>query len=248
VSALGVADYRAMLNFLEVAGEIRGRDAFPEVVLEELRHVIRFDCVSYGEFAGRGAQRKHIRTSSGRVMSEDIGRAMHRVRDQHPLLAGPITVGRALRESDVMTRREMRSNPVCQLGRLAGIRYAMDLWIVDRGRIVGGFGFDGSSRDFSERDKLVLETLAPHLVHVHRRARARRRGRANGALDVLTQREREVLLLVADGLTNAEVAAALYIAPGTVRKHLDNIYAQLGVKSRTAAAMTIATLDRSLPG
>jgi DNA-binding NarL/FixJ family response regulator len=54
--------------------------------------------------------------------------------------------------------------------------------------------------------------------------------------------------LVADGLTNAEVAAALYIAPGTVRKHLDNIYAQLGVKSRTAAAMTIATLDRSLPG
>jgi DNA-binding CsgD family transcriptional regulator len=243
VASLAVTDYRAMLNFLHFAGETRGRDTFPEEVLEELRHVIPFDCVSYGEFAGRGMQRGHIRTSSGRVMSEDIRRAMDRVRDQHPLLAGPIAVGRPLRESDLMTRREMRLNPVCRLGRLAGIRYAMDLWIADRGRIVGGFAFDASSRDFTERDKLTLETLAPHLIQLHRRARARRRARENVALDALTPREREVLLLVADGRTNAEVGAALYIAPGTVRKHLDNIYARLGVKSRTAAAMMIATPD-----
>jgi ATP/maltotriose-dependent transcriptional regulator MalT len=88
----------------------------------------------------------------------------------------------------------------------------VDLWIADRGR----FGFDAASRDFSERDKLVLEALAPHLVHLHRRARARIASE-DGALDVLT--------------------------PGTVRKHLDNIYAQLGVGSRAAAAALIAKLD-----
>jgi ATP/maltotriose-dependent transcriptional regulator MalT len=52
----------------------------------------------------------------------------------------------------------------------------------------------------------------------------------------LTRREREVLDLVAAGATNAAVAEALVVAPGTVKKHLDNVYAKLGVSSRAAAA------------
>lgn len=51
----------------------------------------------------------------------------------------------------------------------------------------------------------------------------------------LTPREREILTLVAEGRTNAEVARALWISPATVRKHLENAYAKLGVKTRTAA-------------
>jgi DNA-binding CsgD family transcriptional regulator len=51
----------------------------------------------------------------------------------------------------------------------------------------------------------------------------------------LTAREREILGLVAEGSTNAEVAERLWVSPGTVRKHLDNIYAKLGVHTRTAA-------------
>jgi hypothetical protein len=184
VPTLAAADYRAMLDFLRVADEIRGCHAFPEAVLKQLRQLIPSDCVSYGEFAGKAVRRKQIRSAPRRVTPEDIGRTMDRLRDQHPLLAGPIAVGRPLRQSEVMTRREIRSNPVCQLGRLVGIQYAMDLWIADHGRIVGGFGFDATSHDFSERDKLVLEVLAPHLVQLHRRARARRRvgedGRARG--------------------------------------------------------------------
>src|SRR5262249_49031914 len=51
----------------------------------------------------------------------------------------------------------------------------------------------------------------------------------------LTAREQEILDLVAEGRTNAEIAAALWISPGTVRRHLENTYAKLGVHTRTAA-------------
>jgi DNA-binding CsgD family transcriptional regulator len=51
----------------------------------------------------------------------------------------------------------------------------------------------------------------------------------------LTNREREILGLIAEGRTNAEVAIALWISPATVRKHLENAYTKLGVTTRTAA-------------
>jgi DNA-binding CsgD family transcriptional regulator len=51
----------------------------------------------------------------------------------------------------------------------------------------------------------------------------------------VTAREREILDLVAEGITNGEIAERLWISPGTVRKHLDNVYAKLGVHTRTAA-------------
>jgi DNA-binding CsgD family transcriptional regulator len=55
-------------------------------------------------------------------------------------------------------------------------------------------------------------------------------------LPPLTAREREILDLVAEGRTNAQIAERLWLSPGTVRKHLDNVYAKLGVHTRTAAA------------
>jgi DNA-binding CsgD family transcriptional regulator len=51
----------------------------------------------------------------------------------------------------------------------------------------------------------------------------------------LTARERDVMRYVEDGLSNTEIARKLWIQPTTVRKHLENIFAKLGVRSRTAA-------------
>lgn len=51
----------------------------------------------------------------------------------------------------------------------------------------------------------------------------------------LTPREREVLDRVAAGDTNVQIARALGIRPRTAEKHLEHVYAKLGVGSRTAA-------------
>ena len=52
----------------------------------------------------------------------------------------------------------------------------------------------------------------------------------------LSAREAEVLALVAAGRTNREIAATLVLSPKTVARHLSNIFAKLGVSSRTQAA------------
>jgi LuxR family maltose regulon positive regulatory protein len=59
----------------------------------------------------------------------------------------------------------------------------------------------------------------------------------------LTERELEVLGLIADGLSNREIAGALVIAVTTVKKHASNIYGKLGVTSRTQAAARARELD-----
>jgi DNA-binding NarL/FixJ family response regulator len=53
----------------------------------------------------------------------------------------------------------------------------------------------------------------------------------------LTEREREVVRAIADGMSNAEVAAALYMSEGTVRNHISSILAKLGLRNRTQIAV-----------
>ena len=59
--------------------------------------------------------------------------------------------------------------------------------------------------------------------------------------DGLTQREREVALLVADGLRSREVAERLAIAPQTVKSHLKTIFDKLGVRNRVELARRLSS-------
>ncbi|MFI5272478.1 MAG: LuxR C-terminal-related transcriptional regulator [Ktedonobacterales bacterium] len=59
----------------------------------------------------------------------------------------------------------------------------------------------------------------------------------------LSAREREVLLLVATGLSNRDIAVRLVVTVATVKKHLEHIYAKLDTHSRTAAAVRARALD-----
>ncbi len=59
---------------------------------------------------------------------------------------------------------------------------------------------------------------------------------AGSGLQALTGREREVLALLARGLTNKEIANALVITPNTVKRHLKSLFAKLDVNTRSAAS------------
>ena len=69
------------------------------------------------------------------------------------------------------------------------------------------------------------------------------RVRANQTLiEPLSDRELEILRLVATGASNKEIAAALVIAEGTVKNHITNILGKLGVRDRTQAALKVKEL------
>jgi len=60
---------------------------------------------------------------------------------------------------------------------------------------------------------------------------------ALGAPNPLTDRETEILRLLASGLSNREIAHALDLADGTVKNHVSNLLAKLGVRGRTRAVL-----------
>ncbi|NGY65312.1 response regulator transcription factor [Lentzea sp. NEAU-D13] len=64
------------------------------------------------------------------------------------------------------------------------------------------------------------------------------------SLDVLTDREREVVLLVARGLTNEQIAARLVISPLTAKTHVNRAMTKLGARDRAALVVTVHTSGR----
>ncbi|WP_426453007.1 response regulator [Paenibacillus sp. S-38] len=56
-------------------------------------------------------------------------------------------------------------------------------------------------------------------------------------LEVLTEREKEILTLLGQGLNNKEIAGSLVITEGTVKNHVSNLIAKLGLRDRTQAAL-----------
>jgi two-component system, NarL family, response regulator LiaR len=62
----------------------------------------------------------------------------------------------------------------------------------------------------------------------------------------LTEREREVLALMVEGLNNTQIAAKLVVSPSTIKSHVSNILSKLGVVSRTEA-VTLALRSHLIP-
>jgi DNA-binding CsgD family transcriptional regulator len=156
----------------------------------------------------------------------------------------------AARLTDVVSWRRYRESSICrEYFAPGGVGFMLDLGLTTRPGWQRTLLFCKAKeeKDFSERDRDVLELLRPHLqarearAELHRRLSGDREAAADPPDDdsALTLREREIVYLVGQGRTNAEVAAELWITPGTVKKHLEHVYEKLGVSGRTAAASRV---------
>jgi DNA-binding CsgD family transcriptional regulator len=136
------------------------------------------------------------------------------------------------RVSDFYSARQWHATGMyCDYLRPAGYDHEIMLCLpAGPGRTVRLMFFRGPGGDFTERDRALLALLRPHLQEAYAEAEARRRG-----IPALTARHWEILRLVAEGLTNGQISRRLGVSEGTVRKHLENIYARLQVSSRAAA-------------
>lgn len=104
----------------------------------------------------------------------------------------------------------------------------------------------GRSDPFTPGELRLARMLHRLLVGVDRQVSAMR-SRGHDAGELLTPREFAVLALVADGLTAAAVARRLLIAERTVHKHLERVYAKLGVHDRLAAVLCAHRLGLLAP-
>jgi len=325
MSALARGDSERVLAFVAEAESFGGEHPFEGEFLPQLGRLVPADWIGF--FEGFGCLKGDCRDRLGFECPGEFfdGMDCRAVPlDESPVF-GHIAGGSvaAVKLSDRLSRREFHRTGLYALGyKPHGLEDSLGMQLaVSSGSRPKHFLFDRCGRDFSPRDKAVLDVLNPHLVRLYRAAENRRRLRAalalhesahtgvvlleaggrvafasttarelldryfgsnggalpeplaswlderprsaargplrvdrdgralvvesvDGALLLeeqrtmppLTAREREVLELVAEGSSNVEIAERLCLSVGTVRKHLDNVYAKLGVHTRTAAA------------
>ncbi|MDK1344668.1 response regulator transcription factor [Streptomyces sp. 378] len=80
------------------------------------------------------------------------------------------------------------------------------------------------------------------------RLRGGRQEEDPGALPGLTEREREILALIGEGLTNRQIGQRLYLAEKTVKNHISRLLAKLGVERRVQAAVIATQAQDRLKG
>jgi DNA-binding NarL/FixJ family response regulator len=113
----------------------------------------------------------------------------------------------------------------------------------------GASGFLSKTRSLSEVTGAVRAAAAGEAVispEMLARLLPRMQRGSGPSQTALTEREREVLALLADGLTNAAIAERLVVSVHTVRNHVSNLSAKLGARSKLEA-LSIAMRDGLLP-
>jgi DNA-binding CsgD family transcriptional regulator len=226
---LGVADVRRLLELVSELAALNGPEPFPRSVVERLGDLIPFHEAVYFE---QGAT--PVAVEAGEPFPPSMCEAMAQYSDQRPTATRRLTpADETVKLSDRISRRQLaRLDFYQEAMRPIGVDDELMLLLPLAEPAVAGFSLIRGKR-FTERDRVILDLLAPHL--------ARRRARATAAqalvrADVdLTEREWDVLAWVAKGRTNKEIAAVLLVSPYTVRTHLENVFAKLGVHTRTAA-------------
>jgi DNA-binding CsgD family transcriptional regulator len=230
-----------MLEFVEDAWAASGERPFTAATLEALDRLVPSDRIGYTDI-----------DRVGRLIHEYVGNdgddggvdEFWAIVDEHPICHHQQAYAdfSATRLSDVISPRRLAQSPIYTAWfRKYDLAAELEIGIGARAR-TRNFVLNRAAGDYSERDRAALELVRPHLARIHEHTALRAQAGTTVLEDAhgLTTRETEILELVACGLTNAAIAERLWISPGTVKKHLEHIYAKLGVRTRTAAARAFA--------
>jgi DNA-binding CsgD family transcriptional regulator len=253
---LGRGDLAAVLDFLAEVDDLDDREPYTLDLLRRVRQLIPCAVVTYQEVD------LHDRRFITALSDDPHDHPDDEDDEAHYWSVGPCPLAHyrartgdltTIRMSDVIGRVRWHEQPVYRdYFRHFAVESFLDLGL---GANRDGFRSvilmrERDDLDFSERDRAVLELLRPHFRAREARAALRQAllsppvastRQVDGTEPHLTTREREIVALVAAGMTNAEIAAELWVTPGTVKKHLENVYLKLGVGSRAAAANLIRT-------
>ena len=178
------------------------------------------------------------------AISMDDQQCFNRLMHEHPLVRyhSQHPDGGAWRISDSMPMHVFKRKEIYgDYYRRIGIDHVVAVPIVSNPRLVMSFVLNRAGHDFADRECDLLNRMQPALANLYRvtSMTARMNRAQESQLLSLTPREREVLIWVGAGKSDAQVAAILGLSVRTVQKHLQNSYVKLGVENRTAAAMLV---------
>jgi DNA-binding CsgD family transcriptional regulator len=185
------------------------------------------------------------RESSPRINKETV-LAMERFVLGHPFTKYFMRTGdpTALKVSDFFTTSQLQEQEFyCEGYRQWGMRRILSIGISSRRSNAAGISVTRNDKDFTERDRFMMNLFQPHFDLAHRNAERAASRRAAGARPLadyeLSAREAEVAAWMGNGKTNPEIAIILQASVRTVEKHAAKIIEKVGAPNRTAAALII---------
>ena len=248
------SDYEAVLGFVRQLNAIGRMDEFARRAMAGVGALIASDVLTYNEIDTQ-RQRAHFVQEPVGAIGGALAGTFERLAYQHPLIShyARTRESRPRKISDFLSLTEFRRLDLYQeFFRYVPVNYQMAVTIPSSNGLVIAIAMNRTRRDFSERDRSVLDLIRPHLAQAYRniaerttlqeRVEAAERALWSSpasAIASLTRREHDVLVLVAEGKTNLQIADRLALSPRTVQKHLEHVYDKLGVRTRTAAAMKL---------
>jgi DNA-binding NarL/FixJ family response regulator len=182
-------------------------------------------------------ERMGVEVAARTVPGADALRAVHEMRPDLfvtdlPLADETVARGKYVGEAHALSRET----------KIIVLSASEDLTVIQRALVGGASAYvlkRARAEDLAAAIRLAFEHsvfLAMEFPLWDLARRTRPAVESNPKLDELTPRELETLRLVADGLTNAELARMLWVSQQTVKFHLSNIYRKLGVTNRTEAS------------
>jgi DNA-binding CsgD family transcriptional regulator len=242
---------RRAVGLVDSLAELDDPAGFAAIALPGLAMLVGCDVLTYNEIGPGRGQTRYADYPAGALDPRTQAVFAAHV-DEHPLINHYRATGSGepVMISDFLSRERFhRLGLYAEFFRDIPVEHQVAVSLPGPDGEVIGFAMSRSRGDFSDEDRALLSVLRAPLIAAL--LRARRRQQAGPALTTmtcsrlanLTERETEILQLVADGRTNASIARALAVSPRTVAKHLEHIYRKLEVSSRAAAVsrMTIAS-------